>query len=169
MNVDELYHLTEWINTEVAQKEIPSLYSALHNILKQNIQPNQQKQPFDDQKNSLFESLKNVPLSQLTIDQINFLEKLGLAACIGPNGVMVLEEILYKNVIDVATSTAKIQEILTSINEAISKSNAIQKGLEGCVEVRKSIPDEILIRVNFSKDAAMANITDLKKWGCRLV
>lgn len=165
MNVDELYHLTEWINAEIVERKLPKLYSALHNILTQNSQPNQEKQPFDNQKTSLFESLKNVPLSQLTIDQVNFLEKLGLADYIGQNGISLLEEILYKNAIDVATASTKVQEILTSINTAIEKSNAIKKGLEGCVEIGKPLSEEILIRVNFSKDAAMANITDLKKWG----
>lgn len=165
MNVDELYHLTEWINSEIVGKKVPKLYSVLHNILNQNSQPNEQKQPFDDPKNKLFESLKNIPLSHLTIDQVNFLEKLGLAAYIGQNGINVLEEILYKNAIDVATASTKVQEIIASINTAIEKSNAIKKGLEGCVEVGNPLSEEIIIRVNFSKEAAMSNITDLKKWG----
>lgn len=165
MNVEELYGLTEWINSEISGQRIPKLYNSLHTILQQNTQPNQQKQPFDEQKLSLIEALKKVPLNRLTLSQVDFLTKIGIAPYIGEEGVEHLEEILVKNPIDPATAASNLQTVLNSITQGIEKSNIIKKGLEGCVEVREFPSDEFLIRVNFSNDAAITNIKDLKEWG----
>ena len=60
MNISELFNLTHWVSTEIVDAQIPQKYQALFNILQQHTQPNQQKQPFDAQKNDLTETLTNV-------------------------------------------------------------------------------------------------------------
>ena len=73
MNVSELYDLTKWIQSEIVDRQIPQKYQTLQQILQQNAQPNRQKQPFENQKDDLIETIKNIRLSQLTKDQLEFL------------------------------------------------------------------------------------------------
>ncbi|MDH5354444.1 MAG: hypothetical protein OEY09_08390 [Gammaproteobacteria bacterium] len=166
MNVSELFDLTNWVTKEIEQKQVPQKYQALHAILQQHTQANQQKQPFDSQKESLINTLKAVPLAQLTRDQIYFLENLRIAQSVGDEGVKTVEEILYKNVIDVATSAQKLQEMMQRINEGIAKSNQIKVGLTDCVfEEEYETDNEILMRVSFTGHALMENVADFKSWG----
>lgn len=166
MNVSELYDLTHWITREIVQTQIPQKYQALQTILQQHAQPNQQRQPFEAQKEDLFKALKNVPLSQLTRDQIEFLSHLGIAEAVGSEGIETIEDILYRNVIDVATSVTKLQQMLQKLNEGIQKSNQIQTGLTDCVfEEEYEAENEVLMRVSFTGHALMENVSDFKSWG----
>lgn len=166
MNVSELFQLTHWVSNEIERAQVPQKYQALQVILQQNSQPNQPKQPFESQKIDLIQTLNNVPLGQLTKDQLDFLHKLGIAESVGEEGVRIIEDILYKNVIDVATSAQKIQAILQKLSEGINKFNQIKAGLVGCVmEEEYESDNEILMRVTFAGHAAMANVTDFKSWG----
>lgn len=166
MNVSELFELTHWITREIEKAQIPPKYQALQSIIQQHSQPHQQKKPFKDQKNDLIKALQGVPLSKLTRDQIDFLTHLGIADAVGDEGVKTIEEVLYKNVIDVATSAQKLQQILQKINEGIEKSNQIKVGLTDCVfEEEYEADNEILMRVSFTGHALMENVADFKSWG----
>lgn len=166
MNVSELYNLTHWITREIQQTKIPNKYQTLQNILQKNSQPNQQQQPFETQKEDLITTLRGVPLGKLTRDQLEFLDHLGIAEAVGQTGIEVIEEILYKNVIDVATSAQKIQQQLNQINQGIGKSNQIKEGLTDCVlEEEYETDNEILMRVSFTGHALMSNVSDFKTWG----
>lgn len=166
MNVSELFKLTNWIQEEIVNTKIPEKYQALQQILQRNAQPNQQKQPFENQKNDLIKTIKEVPLNQLTKDQIEFLRNLGIAQAIGEEGVEIVEDILFKNVIDIATAAQKIQMIYQRLTQGIQKAKQIRTGLEGCVvEEEYEIKEEILIRIYFKENAALANVTDFKEWG----
>lgn len=166
MNVSELFRLTNWINSEIVNKQIPQKYQTLFAVLQQNVQPNMPKQPFEAQKNDLIQALKIVPLGQLSRDQLEFLRLLGIAKTVGEEGISAIEEVLYKNIIDIATSAQKLQLILQEINSGIAKSNQLQGGLTGCVVVEEySQENEILMRVSFTGHASMSNVVDFKKWG----
>jgi len=166
MNVSELFELTNWIQSEIVNKQIPQKYQTLQQILQRNAQPNQQKQPFETQKNDLIETIKKVRLNQLTKDQLEFLRNLKIAQVVGKEGVDTIEDILYKNVIDIATAAKKIQEIHQRLTQGIQKANQIRAGLEGCViEEEYELEEEVLIRVCFRDKASLANVTDFKKWG----
>lgn len=69
MNVSELFNLTHWIAQEIEGAQIPQKYQALQKIIQQHSQPNQQRQPFESQKESLIEALRNVPLGKLTSEK----------------------------------------------------------------------------------------------------
>ena len=166
MNVSELFSLTRWISREIESKQIPQKYQALQSILQQHAQPNQPRQPFESQKNDLIETIKKVPQEQLTKDQLNFLGQLGIAQLVGEEGVAAIEDILYRNIIDVATSAQKLQNHFQKVTEGISKSNQIKSGLTGCVvEEEYESKDEVLMRISFTGHALMANVTDFKRWG----
>ena len=99
MNVSELYKLTIWVSKEIEAAQIPSLYQALQQILQQNSQSSS-KQPFEAQKDSLIKALEQVDLASLTKDQLAFLHELGIAEAVGDDGANAIEDVLYKNVID---------------------------------------------------------------------
>jgi len=166
MNISELFSLTHWVNDEVVSKQIPQKYQELQSILQQHVQPNQAKAPFDTQRNNLIEALRNAPLYMLTKDQLAFLHKLDIAQALGEEGIETINDILYKNVLDVATSAEKLQQIIEHINQGIERSNQIMMGLEGCiVEEEYELTNEVLMRVSFTGGASMSNIVEFKKWG----
>lgn len=165
MNVSELFELTHWIEREISRTQIPQRYQELFSVLQANIQPNQPRQPFEIQKDNLIEVLSAVPLDSLTKDQLAFLDRLDILSALGKQGVAQVEDILYRNVIDIATSAEKIQIILTNLNSGIQKATQIATGLSGCVDQEDAIVDEVMIRIGFTGHAAMANISDFKSWG----
>ena len=166
MNVSELYDLTRWIEKEIIDSKIPQKYQALQAVLQQNTQPNQPKQPFESQTKDLIKTIKNVPLNQLTKEQLKFLAALKIKQAIGKEGVSKIEDILFRNALDIATAARKIQEILNNLNKGIQKSNQIKAGLSECIfweEYEET--DAVLIRVTFAGNASMSNIVDFKNWG----
>ena len=132
MNVSELYDLAYWVSDEIVNAQIPQKYKALQTILDQHSQPKQQKQPFEDQKNDLIKTLKKVALRKLTKDQLLFLHEIGIAQVVGDEGIDVIEDILYRNAIDVAASAQKLQQIHQTLNEGIQKTDQIKVSLDGC-------------------------------------
>ena len=116
MNISELYNLTQWIQDEIVNKQIPQKYQNLQTILQQNSNPRQQNQPFENQKKDLIESLNTVAVYKLTQSQLIFLEELNILITVGNKGISILEDILYKNVIDIATSAQDISKIILNIN-----------------------------------------------------
>ena len=166
MNVSELYKLTTWIDEHVREPDLVSKYSALQAALQQYAQPNQAGASFESEKDDLIRSIENVPLLSLTKDQVEFLESLGIAQYLGAGGKKHLEDLLYRNVIDVANSAQKVQEIVASLEEGLQKAEQIQQGLDKCVSSESYENEgEILIRVTFTGGAPLSNVTDFKDWG----
>ena len=166
MNVSELYELTHWVTDKIVSTQIPQKYQALQQILQQHTQPNQPKTSFESQKNDLIETITHVPLRELTKDQLLFLRELGIAQAAGSEGAEIIEDVLYKNVIDVANSAQKLQEIHQKITQGIQKLDQIKTGLTGCVyEETYEAEDEVLMRVSFTGNAVLSNVIDFKNWG----
>jgi hypothetical protein len=166
MNVSELFDLTTWIDKHVRKPDLVSAYSNLQAALQRYAQPNQAGASFEAEKEALIESIESAPLLALTKDQLAFLESLGIAQYLGKGGKGYLEDLLYRNVIDVATSAQKIQEIVLSLQAGLQKAAQIQQGLTECVTPEDYENDgEILIRVSFTGGAALSNVTEFKEWG----
>ena len=166
MNVSELFELTIWVHKEISRTDILQKYRTLIKLLQRHTQPNQQRPAFEEQKNDLIETLKKVPLRQLTKDQLRFLRELGIAEAVGEEGINTIEDILYRHVIDVATSVEKLEQLEQKIDTGIQKSEQIGEGLKGCVfEEEYETENEVLVRVSFTGNAVMANVNDFKKWG----
>lgn len=166
MNVSELFDLTTWIDAHVRKPDLVSKYANLQAALQRYAQPNQAGASFEAEKEALIQAIEVAPLLALTKDQLTFLESLGIAQYLGTGGKEHLEDLLYRNVIDVANSAQKVQEIVTSLQEGLQKSEQIQQGLTECVTPEDYETDgEILIRVSFTGGAALSNVTDFKEWG----
>lgn len=165
MNVSELHKLTVWISEEIEITQIPQLYHAVYQILSQN-STQASKLPLEPQKESLIVALKNVNLERLSRDQITFLRELGIAEYVSEEGVSNIEDILYKNNLDVATAAQRFQEIYQKTSEGLAKSSQIKAGLSNVsISEDYELDNQVLMRVTFTGDAKMENIKDFKTWG----
>lgn len=165
MNITELYSLTKWVEENITKKTIPQMYEVLHQVLYSNSQNNQQ-QPLEGPKNNLITAIENVPIKQLTKDQLKFLYTLKIGGAIGEEGVSRIEDIFYKNALDIVTTYNKIGVIHNEITAGISKLNQIRDGLKGnVVEEKYEVDNEVLIRVTFTGEAEIANIVQFRDWG----
>lgn len=166
MNVSELFDLTNWINTYIRKPDLVSKYTALQSALQTYAQPNQRGHSFEAERKDLIEFIKDIPSHSLTKHQLEFLNSIGIGNYISSEGVAYIEDILYKNVIDVADSAAKVAKIVESINNGLSRTEQIQTGLSECVEIEEyEAKGDVLIRVTFTGEASLKNVSDFKEWG----
>lgn len=166
MNVSELLHLTHWVTREIVDQDIAGKYQALQQILHENAQQGQPNRPFESQRTTLLEALRAVRTDILTKDQLEFLNRLGIGAAIGEPGAEAVESILYRNVIDIASSARTLAEIHATLTNGISKSQQLAVGLTGSVsEQSDELEEDVLMRITFTSGAAMKNVADFKRWG----
>ena len=169
MNVTELFQLAQWITTEIENKQIPQKYQNLINIIDENIrqnrQPNIPKKPFALERETLLNALEEVPLNQLTDEQLNFLDKLKIKSNLGVAGAEKIEDIFYKNVVDEQTILNRTRDALNQLNAGIQQSNQLEGILANCVTPEKyELEDKVIMRVNFSGNVGIYNVKDLKDW-----
>lgn len=168
MQITELLKLTKWFKENIIEIQIPTKYQQLHSMMNKNVRVNngQPRQPFENQRDSLFEALKTVTLNKLTLEQIKFLDQLEITDLIGLNGIKNIESVLFENNLDIATATKKIgefnskitnaQTIITEIDTTLLKSFSIDEDDE--------IPeDSVMMRVYFQDKSSINNIADFKK------
>lgn len=166
VNVSELFKLTDWIKREISDQDIPGKYQSLQTIIQQNAQQGQPSRAFDSERNTLLDALRNIKLDVLTKDQLAFLACLGIGNAVGHAGAGAVEELLYKNVIDIATSAAGLAQINQRVNAGIAKSQQLATGLSDCVPAQAEEQEgEVVMRVAFMHQAAMSNLSDFKSWG----
>lgn len=168
MQVTELLRLTNWFRESVVDKKIPQQYQQLHTVMNQNANANnnQPRQPFENQREALFNSLRTVTLNKLTLEQIKFLDQLEITDLLGAPGIKNIETVLYENNLDIATAAQKIGEY----NAKVANANATMKELEATlsksfsINEEEEIPDDsVMMRVYFQDESSINNISDFKK------
>jgi len=171
MQINELLILEKWFEKEIKNKQIPQKYTQLHSAMQQHVNVrnnNQPKQPFDTQRDALLESLSTVAFSTLTIEQIKLLEVLEIKELFGVSGVSAIEDILYKNQLDIAAATKNIGENVNKINKAVQKFDQIKASFAGIytIEEAEETPEgHVLMRIYFQGDSSMKTVTEFKKLG----
>jgi len=166
METIELFNLTVWVQEKITGANVPACYQNVLNILSRNAQQNQAKQPFESQKEKLIETIEKITFHELTKEQVDCLCQLNIAQYIGIQGVNNVNDILYKNSLDIATAVSKFQSIINSLNSGIQVINNLHTGLQSVLPDEKSIEnDKIIIRVSFKKDAEITNFKEFKQWG----
>lgn len=167
MQIEELHDLTNWINREVVVTGVSALYNDLLTVLNQNAQPSQTKLPFEAQKEALFTTLKTVSLSDLSSGQLEILENIGIAHNVGSEGVEAIEDVLYRNALDIATVVNKITTVVAEINTGVQWSSQINTLLLHILDVEevRVAEDGVLMRIHFQKEAHLSNLTEFKDWG----
>ncbi|MBC8064480.1 MAG: hypothetical protein H7Y17_06605 [Chlorobia bacterium] len=162
MNVSELSQLTRWIDEEIVAYEVLPLYEALRAILQANSR--QSQQPFEEEKNQLIAVVSKVPLESLSTEQLALLQDFGIGHHVGEEAVTKLEDILFRNAIDLATAVERLDSIVADLQKGIERSQTLQKALEGIAPPEPDIKGKVLVRVTFSGEARIANIVDLREW-----
>jgi len=117
MDITELVQLTRWVDSEITGKSVLEKYTALQQILQGNTRPNQARQPFETERDELFSTIKEIHLESLNTQQLSFLTKLGIGENVSPEAITRIEDILFRNVIDMATASQKLTEIINEISQ----------------------------------------------------
>lgn len=167
MQVSELFYLVDWVQTHVAKAGILKRYNALIAPLQSNLQANQQAQPFAEQKEELLRVLRLVPLDSLSSQQKDVLRQIGILQNIGEEGAALIEDVLFRNALDVANAHKQISHAQSELNRGIKWSQEAEVLLKSITphSVDKEIEDdEVIIRARFADKAAISSVVDLKKW-----
>lgn len=91
------------------------------------------------------------------------MDRLGIGPNVGRRAVEDLEDILFRNVIDLATAVRKVQQKIEAITAGIQKSDQLHAGLSDIVIPEEATEgSEVIVRVHFSHEASISNVVDLK-------
>jgi hypothetical protein len=163
MQVTELLDLGNWFRNYDDEENIVDKYLSLYKAMEQNMS---YKTPFEEEKNNLLDAIKKVNFQSLSLEQIKFLEKIGILDLLGEKGVIQIEDILFKNNLDIATAIAKIKSMSDTIKNAqITIAELFVRLYDLFVEDSDEIADdEVLIRIYFKDGAAINNLTDFKTY-----
>lgn len=172
MQVRELLELTTWIDQNIKSTGVAQKSQALHQVLEQNknARNNQQQQPFEQQKNDLIETMRSINTTSLTNEQERMLSRMRVLENIGLSGVNKVEDILFRNNLDIATASIKIKEIFDQISNASNTSDQLKSSLSPLVEKQDTDSDEteesdVIMSVRFQNDVSLNNVTDFKRLG----
>lgn len=169
MQIDELLELTNWIDKNIKENNIQSKYQALLSILQSNANPrnNQSRQPFANEQKDIIDTIKNINTHHLTYAQDKTLKQIGILDYIGSNGVNLLEDILFRNNLDIANAIAEINKIISNISSGINKSDQLKSSLTPIVDKKPESTEEnkheVMLRIHFQNEVSLNNITDFKK------
>lgn len=168
MQIDELLNLCIWFKNNIEKKNISQKYLNLFNKMNINVRRmnGQQAQPFLDEKNILFESLSEINIEDLTIEQIKFLEQLEVADLISGTTTKLIDTDLIENNLDIATATNIIKDYSDKIANAQSVLQAIYNTLNPYFETHENEEldeNEVLMRIYFQSGVSINNLIDLKK------
>lgn len=168
MQIDELLNLCIWFKNNIEKNNISQKYLNLYNKMNVNVRRmnGQQAQPFLDEKNILFESLSEISLEDLTIEQIKFLEQLEVDDLISKPTIKLIDNDLIENNLDIATATNIIKNYSDKIANAQSILQTIYNTLNPYFEIHENDEldeNEVLMRIYFQSGVSINNLIDLKK------
>ena len=171
MQVAELLKLAEWFESNIVGAGVITGYVNLHNKMSQNIRSNGYHHTmvsFDAEKEKLFDSIGSITFQNLTLEQINFLDKLQVVSLLGTQGIEVVRGILIDNSLDIAAAYEKIEKLSSIINDANTKMTKIKSALSMFFKSREDNEvgsGNVLVRVYFKDDVAIDNLTRFKELG----
>jgi hypothetical protein len=163
MNIHELRSLAEWFDEHFAV--LQSLYGNLLQPISHNASQGN-KQPLEDQLNKIIEYMDRMNFDDLSLQQINLLDDLGVITYISSDGAKFIDSTIRTSEYDPSTAVTRINEAINSINKAHDGFQAYRNSL-GSLGISESDDDEndfITIRVGFQNDASINNVTDLKNY-----
>lgn len=170
MQVSELYQLTQWVKSEIIENQIIQKYSTLVNILKSNLRraQNQPAKAFEEEKNDLLEAIVDIKINQLSLSQLNTLEKINIKPNIWIDGKEKIIELL-NNTLDITHVAAQITQMQSELQQGIKYLQQLESALSPFIEEveYEILPDHILTRVIFEHDASVENIEELKLWSSK--
>lgn len=170
MQVEELYHLTQWVKSEIIKNQIIEKYSILVNILNNNLRraQNQPAQAFEEEKNDLLEAITNIQINQLSLSQLNTLEIIKIKPNIWIDGQAKISDLL-NNTLDITHVAAQITEMQSELQQGVNYLTQLESALSPFIEETEYeiLPDHVLTRVIFEHEASVENIEELKLWSSK--
>jgi len=166
MQIKELVQFIEWFNENVVETQLPSKYTAFYTKINTNVRQGQVKQPFEIEKEALFDILKSIDYQSLSLEQLKFLESHSLKNLLGKEGIENINNILFESNIDIATAAKKIVENRNILNTAIKNISELENAIVNNFDIddNEDISDgKVLMRVYFQNDVSIDNLTDFKK------
>jgi len=171
MEVEELYHLSKWVqhNGNFVAKKYQALMKLMAGNLAQNNQNQNQKQPIRESWQDLCDTLERMNLTQLNFQQLKHLEDIGIIQYLGEQGARYVKRTVKESAYDPATGAEEIKKAHSAINSAVQQFIGLQEALAAVQLTPVSFAhdiedDEALARIQFTSDASINNIADLKKW-----
>lgn len=172
MELQEIYNLQAWVDEEITKRELIQKYAALHQALQQNSQraQNQPPIPFNDQKQSLLETLNLVSIFGLSNPQLQVLEKLNIIKHIGKDASDNIKSMMIEHASDLAYLAEEINKSQIELQQGIQQINTVFTSLATIIiDKELEIPKNmILTRVTFQNEASINDINDLRNWTIRL-
>lgn len=167
MQIIELMKLSDWFTETIVEGEIIDAYSSLNNIVANNARSST-KTPFEDERDALVEAIQSIDFNDLTLEQIDLLETMGVAELLGQDGVTYINSMMEKNGADIASISEHLNDNCSTLSDAQSYFDTLNNHLEKYFLSDSSeelSDDEVLIRVYFKDDASISNLEDFKKSG----
>jgi hypothetical protein len=165
MEISELVRLGAWFEREVPP--VRTAYANLLGLLQHNASQSDQR-PLETELSRLVGALEAMDFGELSIQQIRLLERLGVRDSLGTEGVRFLGTAVMTANYDPATAVAKVQSVVTAIDNATNSLNTYRAAIDQLnLEPKdlETIPDRIIIRIGFENEASIRNITDWKDSG----
>ena len=131
MELQEAYNLKGWADEEIVKREVVQKYSALQQALQQNSQKaqNQPPIPFNEQKKSLLDTLKNVNIFGLSNPQLQVLEKLNIIQHIGDKSSEKIKALMIEHASDLAYLAQEINKYQAELQQGVNQIDAIYTSL----------------------------------------
>ena len=98
MQITELLKLTKWFSDNIVSSAIGTKYAMLYDKMEHNVAYGNRIYPFEVKKENLCVAIAPINFQSL----IRFLEKLEITDLIGEKGVSLIEDILFRNNLDLA-------------------------------------------------------------------
>jgi len=165
MNLSELSHLLTWAQTQIFDQAVTQAYGGLTQVLGTQVNPNQARTPYTEQKNSLVHLLKTMPVYELSVQQQKCLEQYKLTHLIGPLGAEDLERLFSDAGHDIAHLYQSMQQRTAQMNQAQTQLTQLKSAFEPMAEI--AVPLDVqqsLLRVHFKDRAGVQNIEELRDW-----
>jgi hypothetical protein len=162
MNVNEIMGLSDWLN-RYAQPVYKS-YHMLATAMEQNAN-NGSKVPLREHLENLQRFLLSMPVEQLTFQQTDLLDRIGVLNLLGSKGWRFVERKVKEENYDPSSAATDIRKATGDIEKLISLFKVayqamIDIGLEGEPEFDSS--NKVTVRVRFKDAVDISNVAQLK-------
>ncbi|MBW6418298.1 hypothetical protein [Celeribacter sp. PS-C1] len=165
MDVAEIFDLGRWL-----QKQAPIIkrYQALQTALEHNATQSQ-KMPLREQLDQLLSGLREMPMTELNLQQIAHLDQTGVAKLIGPAGATYVENVVKQSSYDPATASSEIKAALQTVQRSLAEFRGVAETLTAAGFTFEE-PEHVFVegmanaRIQFRNEASIDNISEMKKW-----
>ena len=76
-----------------------------------------------------------------------------------------IEDVLFRKSLDIATAASIIRQSAQEVQQGLARANQIEAAFKGLSDEWEFDQEDIVLRICFTRDATLTNLTELKKWG----